>query len=83
MYEELSPRSNCRGLYDGLAKALGEFLHENKALYENGSHLQLIEAIIIVLRRENAKFNEARFRKEIAKIRSQPCAHTTKSHTIK
>ena len=83
MYEELSPRSNCRGLYDGLAKVLGDFLHENKALYENDSHLQLIEAIIVVLRRENAKFNEARFRKEIAKIRSQPCTHTTQSRATK
>lgn len=80
MYEELSPRVKRRGLYDGLAEALGEFLYGINGLggKEIGDRVEVagfvesvVKSVVEVLRRDNPGFNEARFRRLLTRSRTR------------
>lgn len=95
MYEHLTPWHNQLGLYDGLAHVLGSYALQVNLLALNVcteyavSHCEMMDhmvnGICTVLRKDNERFNEARFRTIIDAQRylarpnatSQPCARTT------
>lgn len=74
MYEDCDPCPKHKGLYDGLAKALGKayaVFDSAATTIELGAILGLIEEVADALRKDNPRFNEANFRKRLSEAKAK------------